>query len=253
MSTLAGIVCIRNGFRLDYCWREAGKSLLGVCDELVLCDCESDDGTRQAMDEWAAKDSRITLAAFPWTNPIRDNQWYPEWVNYARQHAKSEHIIHLDADEVVHEYDWPVIRRAADANSVLFCRRLNFWKDAQHLIPDGFCCGTKVLRIAPSNMPIPSDYPYGPAEPTMAMAIESNIRVFHYGFIRPKEAFFRKARVVQTIWSGGLDSRLESAEKFDGHWATAPGVTGWEDNLNPYNGSHPKAAHQWLKERGYDY
>jgi glycosyltransferase involved in cell wall biosynthesis len=49
MKTLAGILCIRNGLKLDYCFREAGQSLLGVCDEVVICDSDSDDGTRQIM------------------------------------------------------------------------------------------------------------------------------------------------------------------------------------------------------------
>lgn len=251
MTTLAGLITIRNGDRLDYCWREAGRSLLGVCDELVINDVESDDSTWEAAQEWASKDSRITLVRTPWTNPVSTNQWWPEVLNRTRQHAKSEHVIHLDADEIIHADDYPLIRTAADAHSILFCRRLNFWSDAKHLIPDGFCCGTKVLRIAPANMPIPSDYPYGPAEPTMRAALDSNIRVFHYGFIRPKEAFFRKARVVQTIWSGGLDSRLEAAEKFEGRWSEMPGVTGWENNLTDYTGSHPEIIKPWLRERGY--
>ena len=250
--TLAGIVCVRNGLDLDYSWREAVDSLRGVCDEVVICDCDSTDGTREAMDILADEHSNITLVNYPWTNPINNTLWYPEWINYARQHAKSQHILHLDADEMIHEVDYPLIREAANAGRVLYLKRFNFWKDSRHLIPDGVCCGTKVLRMAPANMPIPSDYPYEPAAVTQSLAQESNIRVFHYGFIRKRDAFFRKARTVHHIWSGSFDPRLEAAEKFEGQWSTMPGVTGWEDRLIHYNGSHPKAAHKWLKDRSYD-
>ncbi len=41
---------IRNGDSLGYCWREAATSLLPVVDELILCDSDSNDGTREAMD-----------------------------------------------------------------------------------------------------------------------------------------------------------------------------------------------------------
>lgn len=250
--TLAGILCVRNGTDLDYCWRESGQSLLSVCDELVLSDCDSTDNTRYVMNEWAGREPRITLCNYPWTDPTMSNTWYPEWINYARQHAKSRHIIHLDADELIHEEDYGLIRRAAEAQSVLFCHRLNFWRDPQHLIPDGVCCGTKVLRVAPANMPIPSDYPWEPAADTMKAAQESAIRVYHYGFLRKREAFFRKARVVQHIWTGGYDPRLEAAEKAPGNWMEHENVTGWEKDLNEFTGTHPEIAKPWLRERGYE-
>lgn len=251
MSTLAGLITIRNGFTLDYPWVEVGQSLLGVCDELVIGDISSEDGTWDYAQEWAAKDKRVTLVRTEWTNPIRTDQWWPEVLNRTREHAKSQHVLHLDGDEIIHEDDYPSIRRAADAGSILFCKRLNFWRDSQHLIPEGQCCGTKVLRIAPANMPIPSDYPWTPANATVAQAVESDIRVFHYGFLRKREAFFKKAREVQRIWCGSYDPRLEAAEKFHGQWSESPGITGWENALVEYHGTHPKAIHAWLRERNY--
>lgn len=250
MNTLAGIVCVRNGDALDYSWREAVHSLLQVCDEVLISDCDSTDGTREAMNAWECVSTKITLCNYPWSNPERTDQWYPEWVNYARQHSKAKHCIYLDADEVLHEDDYGLIRKAADQGQTLFFKRLNFWRDAQSLIPEGVCCGTKVLRMAPSNMPVPSDYPWLPAEETMKQAQESNIRVFHYGFLRKREAFFKKARVVQRIWAGSYDARLEAAEKFEGNWMTDPNVVPWTNELVPYNGTHPKVIHKWLIERG---
>ncbi len=251
MTTLGGNVCIRNGFRLDYPWREAVRSLLPVCDEVVICDCDSDDGTREHINNWAVAEPKITVVNFPWSNPINDNQWWPTWVNYARQHLSTEMHIQLDGDEILHEEDYKKIAKARDAKATLFCKRFNFWSDAQHLIPEGHCCGTKVLRIAPTNMPIPSDYPYEPAAATMKQAVDSDIRVYHYGFLRHREAFFLKAKEVQRIWVNSYDPRLEKAEKFEGDWMRMPGVTGWENDLVPYTGNHPKAIHQWLLEHGH--
>src|SRR6185369_1668181 len=163
MTTLGGNICIRNGFRLDYCWRETVKSLLEVCDKVVICDCDSDDGTRKWIDDWAATESRIVPVNFPWTNPERTNQWWPEWINYSRQHLDTDMHLQLDADELIHPEDHEQIRNARDAKATLYFQRLNFWSDPKHLIPEGYCCGTKVLKMAPANMPIPSDYPYEPA------------------------------------------------------------------------------------------
>jgi len=30
-----------------------------------------------------------------------------------------------------------------------------------------------------------------------------------------------------------------------------PGVTGWENELEPFTGTHPAVIHSWLKERGH--
>lgn len=251
MTTLAGILCVRNGFELDYNWEISGESLLGVCDELVLSDCESSDGTRERMNEWSARDSRITLHSYPWSNPINTNEWWVDWLNTARQHAKSDAVMFLDADEVLHEDSYETVRRAADNGLAGFCHRYNFWRDAQHLIPEGKCCGHEVLRIGPKNNWFPSDYPdpHGRDADIIAKAQHLDIRIFHYGFLRKREAFFKKAREVQRIWAGTFDPRLEAAEKFEGNWSEMPGVTGWENQLVDFTGTHPKIAHQWLKER----
>lgn len=251
--TLGGNVCIRNGFRLDYCWKEAVRSLLPICDKVIVCDCDSDDGTREHIDEWCRHEPKLIPLNFPWKDPKGDVTWWPTWVNYAREHLPTDMHIQLDADEVIHEDDYGAIKTAVASKSILFCKRLNFWRDSRHLIPEGVCCGTKVLRIAPTNMPIPSDYPFGPANDTVARAVESNIRIFHYGFLRERHAFFRKAREVQRIWVNSYDPRLEKAESYDGEWSEMPGITGWEDSLVDYNGSHPSAIRLWLEERQHVY
>lgn len=247
--TLGGSICIRNGNELDYCFVQAIESLLPICDVVSVCDIESTDGTQELLREWCQRDSRIRLCVHPWTDPQGDPGWWPAVLNYARQHCPADYFIHLDADEVLHEDDYGLIKDAALRGAPKFCKRLNFWKDGYHLIPDGVCCGTEVLRMAPTNCPIPSDYPYGPAEPTQKVAQPSDIRIFHYGFLRAPQAFFRKARVVEKIWVNDYDRRLEAAEKFEGNWMEMPGVTGWENGLVKYDGTHPKVIHDWLKER----
>ena len=250
--SMGGSVPIRNGLELDYCFVEAINSLLPVCDEVVICDSDSTDGTRQLIDDWAKREPKLTICNFPWTDPVGTNEFFCEWLNYSRQHLSTTHFIHLDGDEVLFDQDYELVRNAHDAKATLYCKRLNFWRDHKSLIPEGHCCGHKVLRIAPTNMPIPSDYPWEPAAATMNQAVESNIRIGHYGFLRRREQFFKKARVVQRMWVNSYDPRLEKAESFDGNWMTMDGVTGWEKDLVDYTGSHPAAIQNWLKARNYE-
>lgn len=250
--SLGGNICIRNGTLLDYPWMRAVRSLLPICDKVIICDCDSTDGTRELIDLFAATEKKVIPLNYPWTNPVNDNQWWPNWINYARQHLPTDMHIQLDADEILHEDDYPLIRQLTNQSRPLFFHRLNFWRDHKHLIPEGYCCGTKVLKLARTEQPIPSDYPYAPANDTVSQATECNVRVFHYGFLRKREAFFRKAREVQRIWAGSFDPRLEAAEKVEGNWMENPGVTGWEDRVVPWDGTHPQIMKEWLKDRGYD-
>lgn len=251
-KTLAGIVCVRNGDSLDYCWREAVASLLPICDEIILSDCDSTDGTSQAMDILSSSDPRIKICNYLWTNPVGEPGWWPAWMNYARHHARSEWICFLDADEVLHEESQAEVRSAADAGRALFCHRLNFWRDAQHLIPEGHCIGHKVLRVGPQNLWMPTDV--GDAKgrdlELASMAQESSVKIMHYGFLRKREAFFVKNREVSRILIGNTDARVDQAEKFEGNWMTMPGINDWQNNLTEYRGSHPSVIHHWLQERG---
>lgn len=249
--TLGGFIAIRNGFLLDYCWEIAAQSLLDCCDRIVICDSDSTDGTRQRIDEWAAKEPRITVTNFPWTDPKGDIWWWPNFLNAARQHLTTDWAIYLDADEILHADSYEEVRVAARDGKALKCHRFNFWRDERSLIPHGKCCGHEVIRVGPQRLWMPSDYPDPRAAEIQAMAQPSGVKIMHYGFLREKQAFFRKARTVLGIWANSYDERLERAEKFEGVWSTMPGVTGWENDLVPFTGTHPKLILPWLEARGY--
>jgi glycosyltransferase involved in cell wall biosynthesis len=254
MTTLAGIVPIRNGHELDYCWREAVLSLLEFSDEVVICDGESTDGTKQAIDAWATSEPRITPCTFLWTDPRGVGQeWWVTFLNYARQHAKSDWVFQLDGDECVHEESAQEIREAVEKKKPLICHRLNFWKDAQHTIPAGEGCGHEVIRLGPKDKWMPTDAPdpQGRDGWICEHAAPSKVKIGHYGFLRKPSAFFKKSKVVQKIWTNNIDRRLEEVEKLDGNWMDK--VVPWNDRLEEYKGTHPKAILEWLKERGYGF
>lgn len=252
-STLSGAVCIRNGDELDFCWREAVKSLLPICDEVVICDGESNDGTQQAIREWMRKEPKINLCVYPWPKPKGDPDFWVDWLNYARQHARCAWHFQLDADEILHEKCYREIRKFVKAGQVRSARvtRWNFWRDNHHTIPDGQCCGKHVVRLAPANLWMASDGAHPKGAEVSNMAVDTGIEIFHYGFIRKPQAFFQKERRLQGYFFDTYDPRLQQAESFSGNWMQMPGVTGWENNLDPFNGEHPEHAKLWLLDRNY--
>jgi glycosyltransferase involved in cell wall biosynthesis len=253
VSTLGGNVVIRNGNEFDFCWREAVQSLLPVCDTVTICDGESSDGTQQQVREWASREPKIKLCVYPWPHPKGDPDFFVKWINYAREHVKADFQFQLDADEVLYEKSYDAVRRFVQKGGrrSAIVTRWNFWRDHRHTIPEGVCLGKHVIRIAPQNVWLASDGSHPMGAEAVAMAVKTSIEIFHYGFLRKREEFFKKERLLHGMFFNSYDPRLEKAEKETGNWMAMPGLCGWENNLSDYGGEHPEVAKAWLNERGY--
>lgn len=250
MSSLSGLVCVRNGLKLDYCWREAAFSLVPICDEVVICDADSDDGTSASIFEVTQSDSRIRSINYPWPNPHQDDKFWVKWLNWARQHLLGKMMIQLDADEVLDPGGYQKITELKNAGRCALFQRLNFWKDAQHLAPHNRCCGTMVARLGPTSLYLPSDEPSPAVEPNIRTNAEwhPQLRIFHYGFIRKPDAFVRKSVEVQNMFFGSVDRRITDMQLEGKRWDERDY---FDIPLEDYHGSHPQVAHAWLRERGH--
>lgn len=246
---IGGLVVTHNCIELDYCFEAAVKSLLPICDQVVVCDSDSTDGTRQRLDEMASQDKRIEIVNATWNPPVDGkHHWFIEWLNFARSHLKTTWQMSLDADEVLHEDTHEIIRSASNAAHGLSFARHNFWKDSRQL-SGGICCSDKVFRFGLQKLPTISDEPHPEGSPEMVKnAIDSKGEIFHYGFIRRKAAFYAKAKIMLKAWFGTYDDRLVQAESTGSGWhdlVISP------DKLTPFSGSHPMAARGWLRDHGF--
>lgn len=248
---LSGYVPVRNGQILDYCWRLAVESLLPVCDEVVICDSDSEDGTRQAADEWAASDQRIRVVNYPWPSPKGDCWMLVKWLNFARRQLRYDMQITLDADEVLHPDSHSEIRRAVADRGCRVFRRHNFWKSPDLLVPDGYVCGRHVVRLGPTEHPMVSDNAEAPPEPELIRRFATrhpSLQIMHYGFLRRQDAFFAKSKIMQPAVCGTYDPRLVEAETTGQPWYT---LSNANMKLERFTGTHPEIIKGWLRERGH--
>lgn len=257
IKTLGGFVCVRNGDRLDYCWREAVASLLPVCSEIVISDSNSNDGTTEVLHQMARDEPKIRVINWPWTDPKGESHHaFIRWLNFARSHLTTDCQITLDADEVLD--DNPLCHRVIlDAlhtdNPCRFFHRLNFWRDARSLIPPHYCCAHHVARMGPASYFVHSDEPRTENGQDWRILDEAvfhpDLKIFHLGFLRRREAFYEKAKAVGSMWFASYDERIKAAEE--------AGKPVWEseceysDKLIPYSGGYPASVRRWLEERGH--
>lgn len=254
MITLGGLVLIKDGLRLDYCFVEAIKSLLPVCDSITVCDGESSDGTLELIREWMTREPKIKFCSYKWPSPKGQIDFYVDWIQYGRAHVKCDRLLHLDADEILSESSYPIIEslNQTEGNFTTWFKRWNLWRDAKSVIPHGVCCSDQVVRYSPQQIWLPSDGPHELGAEAIRMAIKPSPQpqIMHYGFLRKTQAWFAKARELQGYFFGSFDPRLAAVEG-DDKWASNIKDVEWTSRLVKFDGEHPALAIPWLKERGY--
>lgn len=245
---LIGLVVVRNHLIFEYTPEMSVESLLPVCDEVLLVDMSSDDGSAEVLQEFAKTNPKIRFVSQIWDRPYADINWWTRAINRARELIPpNDWLIHLDADEALGENCSEQIRGAMSSDIPILFRRHNFWRDAKHLVAENRACGEMVARAGKASFYLPSDEPNPLVHPNLRTTAEprTGCEIFHYGFLRDDDAFIRKSIEVQNAFMGSCDPRVlehwkdKSFDFFDG----LP--------LRDFIGTHPACAHAWLKSKGY--
>lgn len=247
-AKLSGTTFVRDAIKFDYCIELSITNLLGVCDEVVVVDAGSTDGTRDLLSDWAAREPKLKVFDAEWKPVVgTSGLWLSELANLARSKCQHPYQCSTQADECFHPDDYPAIRRQAMRNRPALCHRLNFWGDPRHLAPHGHVCGHLCVRVGPTSLPFVGD-----AESLAPENVtdKPGIRIFHLGFLRKPAAFLAKSRALQTEWHGvgGFDKRLQEMEATPAKWVeNCP----FPLPLIEYLGDYPENVKAWLKTRGY--
>lgn len=137
---ISGCTILRNGVKLRYPFEESIASYAPICDEIVVCwDPTSEDATAELVRRVASRFPQVRLVESVWDMDNRQ-----EGTELARQtqiafgHCRREWTLYIQADEALHEYYHPALRRLALANKqegVAF-HRTSFFETLGREIPD---------------------------------------------------------------------------------------------------------------------
>jgi len=106
--TISGYTTIYNGIDAQLPFIESIKSMVGFCDEVVVVDGESTDGTYELLQKHFGDDPKVNLwqNEWDWNTPGMDG----EQKAFSRALCSSDFCWQQDGDEVVHEKDYGKIK-----------------------------------------------------------------------------------------------------------------------------------------------
>ena len=212
----------RNAEKLYYPVEQSVRSVLPLVDEFVMVigDGDADDRTRELL---ASIDSpKLKLVSSEWdVKRFPNGTVHAQQTDLAKSHCTGDWLLYLQADEVLHEEDLPRVQELAtryldDARVEGFLfQYLHFWGDYDHTIASHGWYPKEIRMIrnrpdihswesAQSFRSIPSfdGHSYRKKEGSRKInVIETDIRVFHYGWLRPPALMTEKMNRLDRIHS----------------------------------------------------
>ena len=246
---------VRNGITNGYPFIEAYGSWLRDADRIVIVDGESDDGTKEALDELAAIAPHVEVVSRPWPRTETGGVAIAELTQAALELARpgASRLVYVQADEVF----TPAQRRAmraGSASALEFGGCINFWNSFDAVLANDF--PLRYVRAFPADDAVRSigdgfSFELGaiPVERTTdeilhyGWCFPVNIlrkHLSHSGLYRDHSAYALRGRLARLLLdTGAYDRRLLDA--------LAP-----QYRPVPYEGQHPDAVAHLLGRPVYD-
>ncbi|PYP03949.1 MAG: hypothetical protein DMD25_07355 [Gemmatimonadetes bacterium] len=244
---ISGFTIVRNAVTLDYPIVPAIRSILELCDEVVVNVGKSDDGTRDVVA--GLSDPRVRIIDSVW-DFSRGSAALAHETNRAMAACRGTWGVYIQADEVLHETGAATLRERlpecdGDARvEGLLVDYLHFFGDFDTVATDRHWYRREV-RAVRLGQDIRSyqdaqGFRVGPAL-RRVRARPTGAGMFHYGWARPLQSMRRKLVAGQEVFPEHAD-RLAAR-------AAQPDALGWTPLLRRFTGSHPRAAEEWIAAR----
>ena len=246
---LSGFTLVRNAVKLDFPIVPAIKSVLEVCDEVVVNVGKSEDETRDLVA--SVDDPRVRILDTEW-DFTKKNFMLSIETQRAMDACRGSWGIYIQADEVLHERGAHTLKeKVAEWDSDqrvegLLVKYLHFYGGFDQIATSRrwYRREVRCVRLGKDIRPYQGaqGFRVGPDYRKIQARVTS-AEMFHYGWARPARAIKEKLEISKTIYPWG-------GNRFDKE--QAQGSLAWIPLLKPFTGTHPAAARQWIAERAHD-
>lgn len=260
---ISGFTFCRNAVKYDYPVVESICSILPIVDEFIVNVGRCEDGTLELIR--SIGDPKIRIVESVWDDSLRkDGLIYAQQTNIALSHCTGDWAFYIQADEVIHEEDLPMIQAAMQTHlgnpavKGLLFRYLHFVADYWSTNPWFYHKAVRIIRnngevescgdAVGFNLTSTKQYlQSGPKE----WIASSGGRVFHYGWVKDPKTMLAKVKEQITVYHGNTPPAAQaglyqqSAFQFEDYAV-----------LKEFHGTHPlvmrarlEPAKRWATRR----
>jgi hypothetical protein len=244
---ISGFTIVRNAIKLDFPVEASIRSILPVCDEVVVNVGRSEDETLDLVRSIA--DPRIRIIETEWDMSRRNTVLGAETLRAMRA-CTHPWGIYIQADEVLHEtgaVELAAAVRAYDADprvEGLLVQYLHFYGGFDTIATHRrwYRREVRAVRLDPALDIRPyqgaQGFRVGPDHRRIRARL-TGARMFHYGWARPAHALREKRELGKTMYPWrDADERKP--------------LLAWIPGIRPYRGRHPTVALEWIDRRRLD-
>jgi hypothetical protein len=247
MPTLGGITWCHNAVEFDYPIIGAIQCLQELCDQVIVLDAGSTDGSDKLIDTLSDPITNIVKVSNTEWHKHQGREKLSFFQNLAKSFLTTDYYFCLQADEVIHENSFSTIRTAiGTGREGFFCSRINLWGDSGHYLhvsQERQPVGIYVTRLARQYYNSIDD-----GESIQVNEPDGNfvdkINIYHVGFVRDNQKHLVKIRHIQDeVFKIEHDKRIDGMVKFD------PWKFYDKSDVSPIKERLPKFIQAWAKER----
>jgi glycosyltransferase involved in cell wall biosynthesis len=249
---ITGFSFVRNAINYDYPIVESITSLLPLVDEYVIAVGKSDDATLDLIKYIGSP--KIKIIETVWDEAMRQGgAILAQQTNIALEHVRGDWAIYLQADEVLHEKDYPKLRAAmeqyADDRTIegLLFNYLHFFGSYTY-ITDSRRWYKREVRIIRPGIGISS---WGDAQGFRKDQRKLRVKpvdatIYHYGWVKPPDLQQAKQLHFSKLWHSDewVNANIIQGAEFD----YARG-----GKLAVFRGTHPMAMCERIKKQDWEY
>lgn len=240
---ISGFTFVKNAIKYSYPIKESVYSLLPLVDEFVIVAGDSEDGTTELIKSW--NEPKIKLIETVWDKERNKGALiYADQTNIAFKACTNDWCFYLQADEVISEIDYNLIKSELDSvndsnkiEAILF-RYVHFF-GSYNYIGVGRQWYKREIRIMRKNDNIVSwgdaqgfRYKLENGKYRKLFAKQIDAKIYHYGWVRPPKIQEMKIKNSEQYYIAKEINELdENILEFDYQNAY---------ELTHFKGQHPK-------------
>ncbi len=251
---VSGFTFVRNAVRLGYPVVPAIRSILPLCDELVVNVGVSDDATLELVK--SIGDPRLQIFESRWDeSKLERGRVLADQTDLALARCQGDVCLYVQADEAMHEDDHPALRESLarlyaepELEGLLF-DYVHFY-GSFHTVGMSRRWYRREVRAVKNGVGVRSwrdaqGFRVGPGEGARKLRVAAaGARMFHYGWVRPPEAQRVKIAEMERLYHGDSARERWLAQAFDYDAG---------EKVRPFPGTHPAPMLEFVKRADWPF